>query len=297
MNAKYLVIMVLMFIQSVSYGQIVDYKLKDLNQQEAEEWALKLDLSEIQENRMADILFEHDINLRNSAKKPRKYKDLLAKLENDKAIKLKKVLGDHNYNTYRILSEADKNDLYVNMREIVGSYSKNDSFVKEMLEIQRKKYLFLSNHFIEFSANMSVKDYRELENIKEHIFVHMDSTKMNQILLNGVDAESRIDTEKHFKRIISLLDKYSDDYGRMRSEIAPTLEFFDNEIDDLYLSYFPESNLKTVKEMDLIYNKSGFSSSMEKLQFVLIDPYNKDRMMLGLMFSQSAKQKILDMLK
>lgn len=290
-----LIAIITCLISFASFGQIVDYKLRELSQQEANKWSMKLELSENQTKKMAQALFDHDVQLRDINGNVEDYPTHLSRLEEKRNAELKQIMGNQKFKSYKLLYDLNRDDLYNSMQELVGSYGQNKEFVRELVELLRQQHLFLSKYYIEFTDGMNVKDFRVLDNAREYLFVLVDTA-----LVDRASKERVVFKDNAYDQVEVLLktiNKYNDNYAMVMDKVAPRNKSFNEEMRNLFLSHYPDSNLETIAEMNKILSKGGFTSDLDKIHFILTEPYNEDRMLHGRIFTDFARRRLLEILK
>ncbi len=225
----------------------------------------KLEDTDADLDRVEDLLFEIDKNLRSlerQANQAKKYYEVKEEYKNSSIALAKKAMTNqqeaHDEIQKEIQEETDKRlalNTLVNEKESAIEKAKSDLINKEKLLSSRQKSL--NEHVSkirQYESDKKIKNERQnflhdkIENLKEQIETDKQSNERASVSLEGLQRELT-EAETEFQSISQTIDNLRDDYEKQKALTSEAQQKLDQL--NQYFSEKKEHNFQIIKDIEI----------------------------------------------
>jgi len=278
---------------SQSIAQLAENKLRELSNAQAERYSEFLDLNVFTKDKLADIFYYHDALLASKVRYNSNYFEVANSNATDRETSINKLLGDRKYSSYKILKDLDDKsamDYYSNTSSTLQS---DEALMSKVTQyITEKIFPVLSELKVDYDKNIKKKDLYRINQLADQIYDRIDAieydTDGNAILSNEDNQSSKI-----YSDLISYANKYNDAYKQVLISLSPYEKVWKKDIEGIILQNYAKSEISALAKVDQDLAKTGVKSSIDKLSFMLIEPYSIKNFFKNIAFISLVKQTII----
>jgi len=278
---------------SQSIAQLAENKLRELSNAQAERYSEFLDLNVFTKDKLADIFYYHDALLASKVRYNSNYFEVANSNATDRETSINKLLGDRKYSSYKILKDLDDKsamDYYSNTSSTLQS---DEALMSKVTQyITEKVFPVLSELKVDYDKKIKKKDLYRINQLADQIYDRIDAieydTDGNAILSNEDNQSSKI-----YSDLISYANKYNDAYKQVLISLSPYEKVWKKDIEGIILQNYAKSEISALAKVDQDLAKTGVKSSIDKLSFMLIEPYSIKKFFKNIAFISLVKQTII----
>ena len=278
---------------SQSIAQLAENKLRELSNAQAERYSEFLDLNVFTKDKLADIFYYHDALLASKVRYNSNYFEVANSNATDRETSINKLLGDRKYSSYKILKDLDDKsamDYYSNTSSTLQS---DEALMSKVTQyIAEKVFPVLSELKVDYDKKIKKKDLYRINQLADQIYDRIDAieydTDGNAILSNEDNQSSKI-----YSDLISYANKYNDAYKQVLISLSPYEKVWKKDIEGIILQNYAKSEISALAKVDQDLAKTGVKSSIDKLSFMLIEPYSIKKFFKNIAFISLVKQTII----
>jgi len=278
---------------SQSIAQLAENKLRELSNAQAERYSEFLDLNVFTKDKLADIFYYHDALLASKVRYNSNYFEVANSNATDRETSINKLLGDRKYSSYKILKDLDDKsamDYYSNTSSTLQS---DEALMSKVTQyITEKIFPVLSELKVDYDKKIKKKDLYRINQLADQIYDRIDAieydTDGNAILSNEDNQSSKI-----YSDLISYANKYNDAYKQVLISLSPYEKVWKKDIEGIILQNYAKSEISALAKVDQDLAKTGVKSSIDKLSFMLIEPYSIKKFFKNIAFISLVKQTII----
>jgi len=278
---------------SLSIAQLAENKLRELSNAQAERYSEFLDLNVFTKDKLADIFYYHDALLASKVRYNSNYFEVANSNATDRETSINKLLGDRKYSSYKILKDLDDKsamDYYSNTSSTLQS---DEALMSKVTQyITEKVFPVLSELKVDYDKKIKKKDLYRINQLADQIYDRIDAieydTDGNAILSNEDNQSSKI-----YSDLISYANKYNDAYKQVLISLSPYEKVWKKDIEGIILQNYAKSEISALAKVDQDLAKTGVKSSIDKLSFMLIEPYSIKKFFKNIAFISLVKQTII----
>jgi len=277
----------------MSVAQLAKDRLRELSNAQAERYSQFLDLNVFTKDKLSDILYYHDALLASRVKYNNNYFIVADSNAKDREKSIKELLGERKYKSYKILKELDDKSAMEYYSNTSSALQSDEALMSKVTQyVTEKVFPVLSELKVDYDKSIKKKDLYRIQQLADQIYDRINAIEYdadgNAILSNKGNQSSEI-----YSDLISYANKYDDAYKQALISLSPYEKVWKKDIERIILQNFAKSEISALAKVDQELVKTGVKSSIDKLSFMLIEPYSIKKFFKNIAFISLVKETLV----
>jgi len=270
-------------------GQMNHESIKKLSHAESNKISSVLSLNFFEAEKIASIYIDYYSSLSNAINSSKQYLQIIDDAEKKKNVQLSKVLGASKYKSFLLFESIYTNESIEYYKTLYASLEETEILEKEIANYYRLNiFPVISKLRIEFDSDLRESDQRTITSLKDTIYSYL--TIQSDSVINNTNSSHR----KIYYQLLSIGDKYSQEYDKILEKAEPFVSIWKGEIKKILSDYYTAQQVQNFANQDIELVKLGLLESINKLSFLILEPYYILKFYKNLSLIQNIKDSALE---
>jgi len=283
-NIVLITIIQLLYFGNTLNGQMNQKAITDLSQRESGKIASILSLNIYEEEKIASIYSDYYSSLSNAINSSTKYIEVVDIAEKKKDLEIEKVLGSTNYRSFLLFESIYTNESIEYYKTLYASLEKSDDLEMKIAEYYRLKiFPVISKLRLEFDAELMPSDKREIDSLKDTIYSYL-TIQSDTVVNNTNYGHGSI-----YYQLLNIGEKYDEEYSIVQKQADPFVSVWKGDLKRILSESYTGEQVESFANQDIELVKLGLLGSINKLSFLIMEPYDLIKFYKNLTLIQNIK--------